>query len=111
MLTTKYDTKMRGELPHGRITKDFAKDIKILKPIYDYNVGDLCRVIVDSKGIPKNELWRRRFRDHLIDHCIEITSEHNDVEEIIDLMDQIEVMPECSEEVKKEIKLGVEKKE
>ena len=50
--------------------------IKILKQLENqnkiYKVGDIVEVKIDEGKIPVDKFWRQRFKDAVIDNCIEI---------------------------------------
>lgn len=46
-------------------------EVKILKPILKYKVGDVVTVVCDEKGTPKDRYWRKRFKDAEIDNCLQ----------------------------------------
>jgi hypothetical protein len=49
--------------------------IKLNKNIPPYKAGKTLLVNVDDNGIPIDRFWRDRFKDNLIDNCLEIIKE------------------------------------
>ena len=47
-------------------------EIKLNMDLYGYKKNAIVRVRVDNDGIPKEEKWRRRFKDVAIDNSFEI---------------------------------------
>ena len=48
--------------------------VKILADIPGYNKGREVTVQTDDHGVPLERFWRRRFKDALIDNCLEIVT-------------------------------------